>query len=167
MFSAVILATGIYIMWFGGVVHHLPLSVPNPHGVCQADRELGKKLQERLERLVIEPGAIQEALIKENLAAPYPYDWCAPRLKLRPTIIWWDADVWNRGGSDMPPVIITMPRRRPTFVPAHLVLKKLEQPRPPSLAATAALRPAAKPTPPVASPLGLRPTLPPTRPKGL
>jgi hypothetical protein len=162
MFSALVLASGIYIMWFGGVVHHLPLSVPHPHGVCQTDREMGRKLQERLERLLLDPPKIEQQLIAENLAAPYPYDWCAPRLRLRPTIDWWMADIWNRGATDYPPILIAMPRRRPTFVPAYLVLKRLEQPRKPPLPPVAGLRPTLPPTPVVKH--ASTPVLPPRRP---
>jgi hypothetical protein len=118
MFSAVIVAGGVYVLFWGSPVHYIPLSLPHPHGICAQDRELGRKVQERLDKLALEPDQIGPTLIAENLAADYPHDWCAPRYgvnELKGTILWWRKDdIWSRPIRAEPPLIAKRPN---VFVP--------------------------------------------------
>jgi hypothetical protein len=128
MFSAVIVAGGLYVMFWGSPVHYIPLSLPHPHGICAQDRELGRRVQERLEKLTLEPEQIAPALIRENLAADYPVDWCAPRYgvhELRGTIVWWRKDdIWSRPRMVDPKPLIA--KRPNVFVPltVHVALNQ-------------------------------------------
>lgn len=129
MFSAIIMAGGVYVLFWGSPVHYIPLSLPHPHGICAQDRELARTVQERLDKLVVEPDQIGPTLIKENLAAEYPYDWCAPRYgvnELRGTIVWWRKDdIWSRPVLADPKPLIA--KRPSVFVPltVHVSLQRL------------------------------------------
>lgn len=152
MFSAVIVAGGIYVLFWGSPVHYIPLSLPHPYGICAQDRELAAKVRERLDKLVIEPDQIGPTLIKENLAADYPYDWCAPRYgvhELRGGIVWWRKDdIWSRPIGEPTQLIAKRPN---VFVPltVHVSLNRR-------------LSPVSRSVTPAPSAL-----LPPKRPKGL
>ena len=116
--SAVIMATGIYIMAPGGVeMGFLPLSVPHPYGDCEKGRDKAIWLKHRLQQLLEGPPAnIQETLLTEGLAQTYKYDWCLDRYEIRHTIAYWLPD---RQVYTQPP---PLPPKRP-----HIAAKKPRQ----------------------------------------
>jgi hypothetical protein len=153
MFSAIIMAGGVDVLFWGSPVHYIPLSLPHPYGICSQDRELARKAQERLDRLVLEPDQIAPTLVRENLAAEYPMDWCAPRYgvnELRGSIVWWRKDdIWSRPRIVDPKPLIA--RRPNVFVPLTVHVSLGQRIAPVSRSVTPA-------------PSAL---LPPRRPKGL
>lgn len=149
MFSAIIMAGGVYVLFWGSPVHYIPLSVPHPQGICAQDRELARKVQERLDKLVTDPEQIAPTLIRENLAADYPHDWCAPRYgvnELRGSIVWWRKDdIWSRPMITDPKPLIA--RRPNVFVPltVHVSLQRFSPPKRSVYQAPTALLPPKRP----------------------
>jgi hypothetical protein len=120
MLSFVLMVGAVVVMYQGRPVGEIVASLPHPYGECRQDRELAARVIERLQGLLSEEvdlEAVKAILIRENLAVDYPYDWCAARGQLRPTLVPWDQNIWSK------PIIIPLPPQRP------LLTARAAQPR--------------------------------------
>jgi hypothetical protein len=114
--SFVIMVGAIVFFYQGQPVGTIEVSTPHPYSTCQQDRDLAPLLHWHLEQHVhpeMDPQYVKQKLIQANIAADYPYDWCAPRLALRGTLDFWQADVetWAVAWLD----ILPLPPKRPRF----------------------------------------------------
>jgi hypothetical protein len=114
--SFVIMAGVIAFMFNGQPVGAIAVSAPHPYADCEQARNLVPLLHWHLDQYLspeMDPEAVKQKLIQANIAADYPYDWCAPRAALRGTLDYWQADreTWAVAWLDMLP----LPPKRPSF----------------------------------------------------
>jgi hypothetical protein len=114
--SFVVMAGVIAFMFNGQPVGAIAVSTPHPYATCEQSRNLVPLLHWHLEQYLspeMDPEYVKQQLIRANIAADYPYDWCLPRYAMRGTLDFWqpEKEVWAVAWLDMLP----LPPKRPRF----------------------------------------------------
>jgi hypothetical protein len=150
------MAGAIVFLYQGREVGAIEVSTPHPYATCQQDRSLVPLLHWHLEQHLhpeMDPEHVKQKLLRANIAADYPYDWCAPRSALRGTLDYWQAEkeTWAVAWLD----ILPLPPRRPKMFSGRpkIILGAKKAPKQAHASVTI--------------PVKVNVVLPPTRPRGI